>query len=547
MKALIIDDEKHVREAIRLLVPWDSFEIGTLLEAQDGQSAIELIEKEKPEIIFTDMMMPNMDGTKLLEWAAKHAPASKIIVISGHDDFSFVRTTVKYGGIDYILKPIDAEQLTAALATAIDSWKREEKERSRSLHMNMELNQLKPIFLEQYFSTLISEPGNHPAFAETMEQELGLTLPMPHTRIAVVSLELSPPAVRTKFAAGLDLLFFALTNICNEFLRVKGLGYAFRYRGNEMEMALLLWGEAKNAPELLGEINEAIFKALKTRFVFGIGLPNAFPNDAAASYQQAKLALQRRNLLGSGSDLHFYEPSTAHAAKNPLLMWSEHEERIRFAVQSGQQEQIRRAMQPWFDALDQSGYVSLEQLGQWRQQFELAKSMWETHDDGATVEKNAGMRTSNAYPLPVTQLGQFDYEQWKHSVFDEACQSAKRIAERDKESGVIYDIAKYIEQHVHSDITLQEIASRFFLSREYISRKFKQEMNENISDFIAKCRIKRAKELLANGQLRITQIAEQVGFQDEKYFSKVFKKWTDCSPNDYRKRHYGDDGGGGGK
>lgn len=543
MKAIIIDDEKHVREAIRLLVPWDTFRIGTILEAQDGQTAIELIQKEKPEIIFTDMMMPNMDGTKLLEWAAKHAPASKIIVISGHDDFSFVRTAVKYGGIDYILKPIDAEQLTSALTTAIDSWKREEQERSRSLHMNMELNQLKPIFLEQYFSTLISEPGNHPAFAETMEQELGITLPITHMRLAIVSLELSPPAVRAKFAAGLDLLFFALTNICNEFLRDKGLGYAFRYRGHDLELVLLLWGEARYAPELLGEINDAIFNALKTRLVFGIGLPTAFPSDAATSYQLAKLALQRRNLIGGGADFHFYEPSTAHA-KNPLLMWGEYEERIRFAVQSGQQEQIRRAMQPWFDALDQSGYISLEQLGQWRQQFELAKSRWEAHDDGPVSEEKAGTHASSAHPLPVTPLGTFDYEQWKQSVFDEACESARRVAERDKESGVIYDIAKYIEQHVHSDITLQEIASRFFLSREYISRKFKQEMNENISDFIARSRIKRAKELLANGQLRISQIAEQVGFQDEKYFSKVFKKWTDCSPNDFRKRHYGDDVGG---
>lgn len=546
MKALIIDDEKHVREAIRLLVPWDRFQIGTIMEAQDGQAAVELISRERPEIIFCDMMMPNMDGTELLAWASEHAPASKIIIISGHDDFSFVRATVKYGGVDYILKPIEAEQLSAALQKAIDSWKLEEQARSRSVHMNIELNQLKPIYLEQYFTALISEPGPYPGFADTLRQELGMTLPITQARIAVVHLELSPPAIREKFASGLDLLFFALTNICNEILRDKGLGYAFRNRGQELELVLLLWGEARYAQELLGEINDAIFTALKTRFVFGYGIPSALPSDAAASYQQARLALLRRNLLSNHMYCYAYDPAAGAQHKSPLLMWNEHEERIRFAVQSGQPEQIRRALQPWFEALDQSGYISIEQLSQWRRQFEAAKLIWENRSE-LPPSGESSTYSAATYPLPVTALGTFDYVQWKQSVFEEACASARRIAETDKETGVIHEIAKYIEQHVHADITLQEIANRFYLSREYISRKFKQEMDENISDFIARSRIKRAKELLANGQLRISQIAEQVGFQDEKYFSKVFKKWEDCSPNDYRKRHYRDGDGGGGR
>jgi two-component system, response regulator YesN len=143
--------------------------------------------------------------------------------------------------------------------------------------------------------------------------------------------------------------------------------------------------------------------------------------------------------------------------------------------------------------------------------------------------------------LPVDAQGVFDFEQWKHAVFTEACELAAQLAERDKERSVIEDIAEYIEQHPHEEITLQDISERFFLSREYISRKFKQETNGNLSDFIAEVRIKRAKELLANGQLKISQVAELVGYQDEKYFSRVFKKRTNCSPNDYRKHLFGGD------
>ncbi|MEX2104660.1 MAG: helix-turn-helix domain-containing protein, partial [Bacilli bacterium] len=105
-------------------------------------------------------------------------------------------------------------------------------------------------------------------------------------------------------------------------------------------------------------------------------------------------------------------------------------------------------------------------------------------------------------------------------------------------NNIIFEIADYIQDHYQEDITLQRIAERYFLSREYISRKFKQEMNENISDFIGRIRIDKAKLLLLNPQLRMVQISEMVGYQDEKYFSKVFKKMVGISPNQYRKEQF---------
>lgn len=539
MKALIIDDEKHVREAIRLLVPWDQFGIDTLLEAQDGAAATGLIRAERPEIIFTDMMMPNMDGRELLQWTAEHAPASKIIVISGHDDFSFVRHAVKYGGVDYILKPIDAEQLVSALTKAVNSWTTEEQERTRKRKMNIELNQLKPMYLEQYFSTMINEPGTYPSFADTLKQELGITAPITRARIAIIRLDLTTPAVREKFAAGLDLLLFSLTNICNEFLKEQELGFALRHWGQDHELLLLFWGEGEQAPQLIQEINDAMSLALKTRFHFGIGHAAAFPEAAASAYQQAKLALLRRNLLVNHTYCHPFS-SAAPSSKSTQQLFSEHEEPIRFAVLSGSKEQIRRALQPWFDTIDQAGCISLEQLIVWRQQYELAKSLWDSKNNRGSAVEQAPKAEDQAL-LPVDAHGFFDFEKWKHAVFTEACELSAQIAERDKERSVIEDIAEYIEQHPHEEITLQDISERFFLSREYISRKFKQETNGNLSDFIAEVRIKRAKELLANGQLKISQVAELVGFQDEKYFSRVFKKRTNCSPNDYRKHHFGGD------
>jgi two-component system response regulator YesN len=572
MKALIVDDEKHVREAIRLLVDWKAVGISEVHEARDGLEATELIGQLQPEIVFTDMMMPGMDGSTLLAWASRHHPDSKIIVISGHDDFQLVRNAVKFGGIDYILKPIDPEQLSGAIAKAIDAWRAEEREREHRRAVNIELNQLKPVYLEQYFSSVLSEPGIQGSWPLSVLRELRLEVPVPRVRAAVASLTLSAPAMRDKFPGDQDLMFFALTNICNEILLASGAGYAFRYWGKEQELVLLFWGDGAGAPELLADIQGAIRQTMKSSFVFGLGRPAAFPSEAQVSYRQARLALLRRNvLIGEDGHGHVVIDDEGSNRGGALLSFHEHEEQLRFAVQSGNPEQLQRALGSWFATIEGSGYLSFEGLLAWREHFDRTKAIWLGHDGerasrkgltvGATeggsksgldaksgagsTGATGGKQAAEAYrQLPLNDAGGFDFEAWKLAVTEEMSAISERLASADKEKGVIHEIALFLEQHASEDITLQDVASRFYLSREYISRKFKQEMGENVSDYIAGIRMKRAKELLGNANLKIAQIAEQVGFQDEKYFSKVFKKWTDCTPNDFRKHHYG---GGGGK
>ncbi|MBT2291101.1 helix-turn-helix transcriptional regulator [Paenibacillus albidus] len=92
-----------------------------------------------------------------------------------------------------------------------------------------------------------------------------------------------------------------------------------------------------------------------------------------------------------------------------------------------------------------------------------------------------------------------------------------------------------LDQNYHQEMTLQHIAERFFVSRENISRKYKQVTGEKLSDYLTRLRISKAKLLLQNTELRLAQIAELVGYEDEKYFSRVFKKATGQTPRDSRK------------
>ena len=115
MKALILDDESHVRECINILADWKKHGITQVFEASTVDEAIECISLHDPEVIFTDIKMPDKDGLDLLAWVHEHCSGKAVVVVSGYNDFDYAIGAMRYGALDYILKPIQITQLEAVL------------------------------------------------------------------------------------------------------------------------------------------------------------------------------------------------------------------------------------------------------------------------------------------------------------------------------------------------------------------------------------------------------------------------------------------------
>ncbi|MBP1993448.1 response regulator [Paenibacillus eucommiae] len=538
MKALIVDDEKHVRAAIRMLVKWEAHGIDTILEAPDGQAATEIIAREAPQIIMTDMMMPVKNGAQLLEWIHSQAPHSKTIVISGHDDFSLLRHTVQYGGTDYILKPIDAEQLNAALDKAVETWRSEEAVRNHSLERNIQINQIKPVYWDKLLSNLLADPAQYESTAGTLHKELGLSAETTTIRVAILSLDTMERSLKDKFYSNQELLLFSLINICNEFLHVQHRGFAFRHWNSDHEIVLLLWLAPDKAAGVLSEINEGMRQTLRCKLDFGLGEPHSFPLGLSASYKEAQESLNQRNLLVKTSWIHSIGTSSFVPPKR-LLRFSDFEERLLVAIRSGSHEQIQMSVQLWIDAVKEVDTITPRQLNHWWNEFNMLKRRWVQDffpDQGEDNSELKAISEPSGFIIPLDEQGILSLKLWQQELTRSMQQLSKLMLEhQQKGSNIIFEIAKYIENNYSQDITLQDMGHRFYLSREYISRKFKQQFHVNLSDYLGKIRIDKAKLLLLNPHLRISQIAEMVGYQDEKYFSKVFKKTEGVSPNEYRK------------
>lgn len=118
-KVLIVDDESPVREAVKLLGEWERLGVTKVMEAQDGEEAKRIIAKERPALILSDLQMPRCNGIELMEWVHTEAETVKLIVLTGYDEYSYMRRAIQLGSFDYLLKPIDPDVLNETLARAL--------------------------------------------------------------------------------------------------------------------------------------------------------------------------------------------------------------------------------------------------------------------------------------------------------------------------------------------------------------------------------------------------------------------------------------------
>lgn len=568
MKALIVDDEARVRKAVRLLVDWEAHQIEEILEAGNGNEAIGLIRQEKPALVIMDMMMESGSGLELMTWVDEFAGSTKFIVVSGHNDFDFVRQTVRHGGIDYILKPIEPDMINSAVSKAVSAWRAEEAERSHRQHQSLRLNEIKPIFGEKLLSALIDDRVNAEASLRRLIHDGIIPPDIKISRLLLVQTDSGNNPLLRRFGGDSELLYYAIVNICNEFLQQQGTGIAFRYWGGPPEIAILLWEPHESVTSLISRMNQGIFLTLQFRMHFGISTPGAFPAHLPAGRAEAAEALLRRNLLRHEDYCHYAGAESGRGAgasagggtdagavtrkvpgamlggkqldkrENTIpLSFADVQEDWRMAVISGTPEALTAAAQHWTQELSRRGVVTPQMLNDWKADALLLRSR--------LVREALGSRAANVLaelehgdqqnPSPQPSGYSFSLFAWRDWSLAFMQQLSRALTDRQqKERNPMTEIVKYIEQNYPSDLSLQEVAGKFQVSREYVSRRFKQEYGINFSDYIVSVRIEKAKLLMQNPGLKLAQISEMIGFHDVKYFSKVFKKHTGHSPKDYR-------------
>ncbi len=540
MKMLIVDDEEHVRRTIRKLVNWKSIGIEEVWEAKDGNEAIRYIGEYQPQIVITDLMMPNKSGLELLEWMEGLAPTCKKIVISGYSEFEYARHTIKYGCMDYLLKPIDKSQLQEVVVKAIRSFQQEEKEHLEYPQIGIEMDQLKRMFIDKMLSRLLAEPQPErlSALWGPLVKEFPEMSGANAVRVAALDLDFSEVSLRGE-SSDPDILGSSIVRICNDLLRINRQGVAFRNWNVNFELTLFIWSDLYDMQRMLGDLTARLKLETGLKIPIGVSVPMPFAGGVPQGYRQAKDALHRRNLLKPSALVHEYQPI------NPPFMrtsgFGSFEEEIQVAVQSGQPALVRASLQKWFDFVATFEVITVGQLNKWWNEYTVTKTRW--IEQMLNREDAATLLFEQMREFPSDLIAEFSLGRLKEILTNDLIEFMQFIQSHltYKNNG-IYEIARYLQSNYMQDITLPELSAKFHLNSDYISRKFKQEFQTTIVDYICRIRVDKAKMLLMNPRLRIAQVAEMVGYRDEKYFSRVFKKLEKVSPRDYRERSSWNDG-----
>lgn len=531
-RIILIDDEPLILAGIASLICWEEHDCCIVGKATNGNDAIDLIMDTRPDIVITDIRMPVMNGLELIEACQKRACEFAFIFLTNLEDFQLAKQAVHLGAIDYLVKlDLQPKALIQALERAKEYCSRMESHHNRELYTLL-LKDTQKQQEQNYFSRLLlSSPDKElPPDAEISARYPGAYL---------ILLQMKPEQIL--FGQTMDYDFQFISSQLLDI--VSGIGARYFSSHNILtphKDTLLLVvcpkpesDNEKSLSDFCAKVNTAIGTYFALTALFGVSRKKSRLSMLPDAFAEAQSALD-----------HCYYDSTLRIA-----FYKNHDSRLRPPVQ--------REFNINFLKKSMSAAVLENESQDLREIFRELSELFTQYKPDKTQAVSACINIysylhdllqsesfeDNAFPYSIDIAGQLsglgsldDILLWLESFCEKIC---TLLTERkEKRSDKFVHMAKrYIHEHYTEKMTLSDIADHLKISPGYLSTSFSNYMNRTVSDYIAEVKIEHAKELIDSGEYLIYEIANQLGFENAYYFSKVFKKVTGMSPKNYECRH----------
>ncbi len=524
MKVLIVDDESHVRDAIQLLLPWEYLGFDGILTAESVEEAMRMMLEERPELAIVDVVIGDALGMDIMNYINDQKLNTRVIAISGHDDFQYVRAMFILGALEYLLKPIEQDKLRDAVEKAVDQMKdepgAEEKfavdERFKHLSPDYQHGLLRKLFRPELSGKVYEELCN---ISEQFQAArycwilhcTGSTLPV--------------------HEEGYMLRLSRMVNAMQEKLESEGKGTVFQNMKPSMDIVVLLYGtENMNFyQELLALKKLAVSENCMINL--GCSRMHAFPGELEQAWEEARTAADY--IVGTGvfsTEEYREEMRRIHLNGNLQL-----ENALRSAEILGNIVIVEDALAAWGDAVmgTRPHTIGLYRCV-WESFFQMYRK-WESAPEDTESEmqlsgtaKNFGDILLGSWRGVLNRMYQYFL-----TITAELIESRKQIQNA---SGMMTKVVDFLELNYMKRISQQECAEHFHINKDYLSRAFKKYTGIGMAKYLNNIRIRKAQELLKSTDLQVMEIADQVGYFDAKYFSRQFKMATGMTPAQYRQK-----------
>lgn len=530
-KIMLVDDEEEVRKSIINKIAWADAGFEVIGDAENGKDALEKIEQNEPDVVLTDIKMPYMDGLTMAETLRQLYPSVKIVIFSGFDEFEYAKKAIKLNVIEYILKPVNVEELTVILKKIKKNLDEEiEQKRNVSLLRESYIKNL-PIIREHFLNDLIHGGLSAETISEKLK-EYDIDIDNAHKWV-VAAIHLEPDENVDK-ALSLhkerELIPISVRNLIEEKLKEQ---YRHTMFHSAFESILIAAIDGHNTQTglvaLLGDICKETRKILEVSVTIGVGESCGSLTEIGASFHSALNALGYRAVAGSGGLIYIRDVEPCNHGK--LQFDSRMETELIAAVKFGPDEKIHAV------------------VGDVVGKMEEAKVHYRQYQAYILAVINALTQLSQQYDLRISDMFGVETDYFEiltkvekteniRQYLTEAAFKMNRAMEEERSNttkNVIREAKQYIRENYRDpELSVEKICRHLHMSPAYFSTVFKKETGQAYIAYLTDVRLNRAVELLMTTEDKTYIIAEKVGYPEQNYFSYVFKKKFGVSPTKFR-------------
>ncbi|MBK1809852.1 response regulator [Clostridium sp. YIM B02505] len=532
LKMVIADDETLVREGIINIIDWKEYNIEIVGEASEGKEAYDLCTKLKPDILFTDIRMPFMDGLEVTRKLKNENENMKVIIFSGVQDFAYAKSAVDISAEGYILKPLEIAELKDVVNKVVGRIELEKTNKKKMQELREQLKENIVAANEKFLRNLLL--GTFTSSEEIEEKLDYFNNPFRSDGDIIVSaLTIDDYTQIKQVYAEKDrqLLEFAVTNVIDEIINSKTSGVSICMNENQF-ISIFNWPEEKlcETSDIFDEITIKLRALLNVSVSVGISRSVNNIQDIPLGFKDCISALQYKFYTGKNSILNITDIDDSYI-EIEYIDFYEIETKLINAVKVGDILETQGISKDIFKKLKSNNTYKMDYIQcicseiiliSSRTIYELGENLNNIIQDKTKILDDI-QNIENIFVL----------EEYMTDILRKLAEyfSKKHTRKNDK---IVLDIKRLICSQYMNDISVNKISQMIYLSPNYISLIFKRETGVTITDYLTSIRMDRAKELLKDTELLIQQVSEMVGYEDASYFSKVFKRTTGIHPLKYR-------------
>lgn len=532
LKVFLVEDETVIREGFRDKIPWEQYGFSLVGEASDGEMALPMIRRLKPDVLLTDIKMPFMDGLSLSEIVREEFPRIRIIIISGYDDFEYARKAIAAGVDQYLLKPITRATLRGVLLELKEKIEQEREQQDYQAQYRDEMQEFEQFSLRRFFEKLLDGKMTvKEIYEEAGRRSLNLTADCYNLILfSIYDREENPSMERRELLSRKqeEVFHYFLRHPQYILFRLNVGCYGVLVKSDEAQMEELTENACAGMRNICGgDQREFAWYA-------AVGAPVERLSQLPQCYRQVnhyfacRFMLPGRHVL-TEETLKDYMAGQEEKSLGEVDAMQMDPEIIRDFLSRGGEAEIHDFVESYLGNVKKAlksrmfkSYVTLNirfAAAAFLESIGAVKEEYEPEFEAAV----GGMRD-----------GDGDMEEYFSGILRAAMEQRDKISSS-QGGRILKKALEYIDAGFDREgLSLNQVAEHIGASANYLSAIFSQNMQKTFVEYVTEKRIEKAKRLLKQTDKPSGEIAREAGYKDAHYFSFVFKKLTGLSPREYR-------------